>query len=126
MLTFDQLRRVNIARLPTFKNRHGQLAHSQPDGSDWSDAEWLQAVLGELGEFANLQKKRLRGDVTDEEFKREAANELADVQIYLDILAFRLGIDLGWATIEKFNAVSARVGSPVFIHIKLQSEDLEP
>jgi len=115
MLTFDHLRNANIARLPTFKNKHGVLAHSQADGSDWSDAEWLQAVLGELGEFANLQKKRLRGDLTKEEFLHEAKKELADVQIYLDILAFRLGIDLGAATIAKFNEVSMRVGSPIYL-----------
>ena len=115
MLTFDQLRAANIARLPTFKNKHGQLAHSRPDGSDWSNAEWLQALLGELGEFANLQKKFRRGDITQEKFLHEAKKELADVQIYLDLLAFRLGLDLGAATIAKFNEVSARVGSPIYL-----------
>lgn len=114
-LTFNTLREANKARLPTFKNAKGEPAHSQPDGSDWSDAQWLQAVLGELGEYANLRKKYDRGDIGPGTFLSAAAKELADIQTYLDILAFRLGVDLGRATIDKFNEVSRRVGSPIFI-----------
>ncbi len=114
-LTFNTLRGANVARLPTFKNQKGQPAHDQADGSDWSPAQWLQATVGELGEYANIRKKFERGDLTETEFLREAAKELADVQIYLDLLAFRLGIDLGNATMEKFNEVSERVGSPIRI-----------
>jgi len=110
-LTFGALRAANIARIPTFRDKHGRLCHNE-DGSDWSPAQWLQAVVGELGEYANVRKKFERGDLTEEEFKAAAASELADVQTYLDILAFRLGIDLGEATATKFNEVSRRVGSP--------------
>jgi hypothetical protein len=35
------------------------------------------------------------------------------VQTYLDILAFRAGVDLGEATLQKWNEVSDRVGSTV-------------
>jgi NTP pyrophosphatase (non-canonical NTP hydrolase) len=112
-LTFNQLRQANIARLPQFKNCHGEPAHSKPDGSDWSPAQWLQAVTGELGEYANLRKKFERGDVDADTFKINAAKELADIVTYLDILAMQLGIDLGDATIEKFNEVSERVGSSI-------------
>ncbi len=108
-LTFDQLRKANIKRLPQFKNKHMQPAHSEPDGSDWSPAQWLQAVVGELGEYANLRKKFERGDIDEKEFDREAADELADVQTYLDILAFRLNINLGEAVRDKFNRVSDRI-----------------
>lgn len=114
-LTFNTLRSANKARLPTFKNKHGLPAHSEPDGSDWSPAQWLQAMVGEIGEYANFRKKFERGDITEAEFQEAAAKELADVQIYLDLLAFRLGIDLGRATLEKFNEVSLRVHSPVHI-----------
>lgn len=124
-LTFNTLRGANQARLPQFKNKHGERAHSMPDGSDWTPAQWLQALTGELGEYANVRKKYERGDLTFEEFRCEAAKELADVQTYLDILAMRCldsdgsahptGIDLGRATVEKFNEVSARVGSAVYI-----------
>ena len=76
-------------------------------------AQWLQAVIGEIGEYANLRKKYERGDFTSEYFLREARDELADVQCYLDILAASLGIDLGEATRSKFNRVSERVYSDV-------------
>lgn len=114
-LTFSTLRGANLARIPTFRNKHGDLAHSESDGSDWSPAEWLQAMVGELGEYANKRKKFERGDLTEEEFSIEAAKELADVMIYLDILAYQVGVDLGQAVIDKFNEVSDRVNSPVKI-----------
>ena len=108
-LTFDALRAANMQRLPVFKNKHGEPAHSMADGSDWTRADWLEAIVGELGEYANNSKKFRRGDMSEAEFKAVASKELADVQTYLDILAFRLGIDLGRATIEKFNEVSRRI-----------------
>jgi len=108
-LTFDDLRNANKARLPLFKNRRGERAHSEPDGSDWCLAQWSNAVCGELGEAANYIKKIERGDMTLDEGRPLLAEELADVATYLDILAFRAGIDLGEATREKFNKVSKRV-----------------
>lgn len=114
-LKFSQLREANIRRLPLFRNKRGEYAHAKPDGSDWSDAEWLQAVVGELGEFANLRKKVLRGDLLMADALPELADELADVAIYLDLLAFRLGVDLGAAVASKFNRVSLRVAANVFV-----------
>ena len=112
-LTFDALRTANIMRLPLFKNAKGETAHAKVDGSDWSPAQWLQAAVGELGEYANVRKKYERGDIDAHTFKALAAKELADLQIYLDILAYQLGIDLGAATERKFNEVSDRVGCGV-------------
>lgn len=113
-LTFTALRQANRARLPQFKNRKGEPAHSTADGSDWSLGEWCNALCGELGEAANIIKKIRRGDMAlDGEGRQALADELADIQTYLDILAFRAGIDLGAATVSKFNHVSRRVGSPV-------------
>ena len=109
------LRAANIARLPRFKNPKGEPAHSKPDGSDWSLSAWSNAVLGELGEAANLIKKIERGDFTLEEKREELGKEFADVLTYLDILAFRAGVDLGSATIDKFNEVSKRVGAAVYL-----------
>lgn len=115
-LTFNVLRDANINRLPTFKNAKGLPAHSHPEGRDWSPAQWLQAVTGELGEYANIRKKFERGDIEEAEFKERAAKELADVVTYLDILAFQVGINLGQAVVNKFNEVSARIGSPVIMN----------
>lgn len=125
-LGFSTLREANRRRLPQFRNKHGELAHDKPDGSDWTPAQWLQAVVGELGEYANKRKKFERGDLSAEEFAVEAAKELADVATYLDLLALRCldtngtahptGVDLGEAVIEKFNEVSERVGARIRIH----------
>ena len=112
-LTFNTLRGGNIARLPEFRNANGGRAHSKDDGSDWSPAQWLQAVVGELGEYANMRKKVERGDFTMDEARPKIADELADVVIYLDILAFQLGVDLGEAVMGKWNRTSERVGSKI-------------
>lgn len=112
-LSFDKLRKANLKRLPEFKNSLGFPAHEMADGSDWSRAEWFEALVGEIGEYANMSKKYRRGDITRTEFMIAARKELADVQCYLDILAYQLGIDLGEATRSKFNEVSARIGVKV-------------
>jgi NTP pyrophosphatase (non-canonical NTP hydrolase) len=110
-LTFNALRAANLARLPLFQNGQGIAIHKE-DGSDWSDSDWMLAVLGELGELANLLKKKKRGDFTpaqELEIQQKIAKEFADVQCYLDIAAYRCGVDLGAATVSKWNEVSKRV-----------------
>lgn len=114
-LNFDELRQANLQRLPVFKNSKGQPAHSMIDGSDWSLGEWMNAVAGELGEAANIIKKIKRGDISLEEARPLLAKEFADILIYLDITAFRCGIDLGEATRDKFNEVSKRVDCDIFL-----------
>jgi hypothetical protein len=117
-LSFNILRAANTARLPTFKNAKGEISHPMRDGhcDNWSLNDWCTAVTGELGEAANILKKIKRGDFTLEEARAELAKELADVQTYLDLLALAAGIDLGQATIMKFNEVSERVGSIIGIY----------
>lgn len=104
-LTFQQLREANVQRL------HNDKYTACED--TWTHAHWVQALLGEFGELANLLKKVDRGDFPITEVKEEIEHELADIQTYLDILAYKLGVDLGQATITKFNIVSIRVGSDV-------------
>lgn len=114
-LTFNTLRSANVKRLPMFKNSKGGPAHSKADGSDWSLGEWCNAVLGELGEAANIIKKVQRGDLSLAEAKASLADEYADVVTYMDLLAFRTGVNLGEAVISKWNRVSKRVGAPLCI-----------
>lgn len=114
-LTFNTLREANIARLPQFKNRKGEPAHSEPDGSDWKLSAWCNAVTGEIGEAANLIKKIERGDMSLDEARLLLAKEFADVVTYLDILAWRAGVNLGQATMDKWNEISARVDCPLRI-----------
>ncbi len=110
-LTFRTLRDANLKRLPLFRDAKGRQCHDKADGSDWLPSQWLQAVVGELGEYANLRKKVERGDLTIEEARPMLADELADV----DILASQLGVNLGDAVMSKWNRTSEKVGAPIYI-----------
>lgn len=79
--------------------------------ADWTIADWFMALEGEAGELGNQLKKVRRGDVAPDDPR--IAEELGDVQIYLDLLAAELGVNLGAATVAKFNATSEEIGSPV-------------
>lgn len=76
----------------------------------WSPTDWACALAGETGEACNLIKKLHRGEDINIE---EIGKELADVVIYADLLATRLGLNLGDCVKEKFNEVSDRVGSNI-------------
>lgn len=105
-LTFKQLRNANQTRLAlNFSQCH-----------DWTAADWMTALTGEVGELANMLKKRRTGQVVIPDVEIE--KEIADIQIYLDLLALFLKVDLAQATISKFNEVSQRswVNSPVRLY----------
>lgn len=100
MTTFQTLRNRNVDRC---EDVFGKLY-------DWSPTDWACAMAGECGEACNLIKKLRRGEeisVTD------IGEELADVVIYVDLLAARLGINLNDAVVAKFNKVSAKRGSEI-------------
>lgn len=85
--------------------------------SSWSGSDWMVAVLGELGEAANILKKlnRVRDGVpgnkdTPENLQKKFAHELADAYVYLDLLCQAHGIDLEVAVEEVFEAKSAEIG----------------
>lgn len=99
-LTFEELRLANVERCE----------QSFHPCDDWTPSDWFMATAGELGEAGNLLKKVRRGEPQQ---RGAIADELADTLIYLDLLAHRLGIDLGEAVRSKFNVVSDRVGSEV-------------
>jgi len=109
-LTFAFLRRRNVQRCE-------DVFHPL---RDWSPTDWACAMAGEAGELCNVVKKMRRLDGADakddtpdrrDSLTVEAAVELADTVIYADLVAARLGIDLGRAVIAKFNAVSVTRGS---------------
>lgn len=74
------------------------------------------AIAGEVGEACNIIKKIERGDFTDSELTQafvDLGKELADVVTYADIIASKIGRNLGTCVRDKFNEVSDRVGSDV-------------
>jgi NTP pyrophosphatase (non-canonical NTP hydrolase) len=120
-LTFDELRKANVERCE-------QSFHPV---NEWSPSDWANAMAGEVGEVCNLVKKLRRLGATPESIPHadspsgqlilsrarvDIGRELADVVIYADLLAARLGISLEGAVTQKFNEVSDRVGSKVLIN----------
>lgn len=112
-LDFDSLRYTNVLRcVKSFKH--------PLDG--WSAAEWSNAAAGEMGEACNLTKKMIRhrdGVVGNEgedknldTLREKLADEIADVVIYLDLLAASQSINLGAAVIKKFNKTSEKITAP--------------
>lgn len=86
--------------------------------SDWGLPDWGNALAGETGELCNLIKKARRTLPTDpslEDLKDDMAHELADIVTYADLIANKLGVDLGQAVREKFNIVSKRRNSSVIL-----------
>lgn len=110
-LLFTVLRHANVDRCESAVFNHKL--------NDWTPAQYGCALAGEVGELCNLIKKDFRG--LDKVTKKELADEIADVAIYLDLLAARLGISLGRAISDKFNATSVKRGS--HIRISHQSSD---
>lgn len=83
----------------------------------WTEAEWFTALAGEVGELGGVIKERLRNrdrvpgkGMGEDEIRAALANEIADVAIYLDLLAQRCGIDLSSAIEAKFARKSAEIG----------------
>lgn len=104
-----RLRRLNLQRVPYFGH----------ELRDWSGPTWGNALAGETGELCNVLKKLHRGDFGLDESAQywEAVRdllkpEIADVAIYLDLLAVSFGVDLQEAIREKWNASSEKVGFP--------------
>lgn len=115
-MDWDDLRTANLERVREFG--HGGL-------DEWDAPRWFMALVGEVGELGNLLKKVERGDFALDSImprtmgkrtvRQEVADELADIQIYLDLLAARLGIRLDVATHDKFNSKSRSIGSDVML-----------
>lgn len=129
-LAFEELRAANVARCNIWHNGF-------PGDEEWNAADWSNAMGGEAGEVAeaielllltvhfsnvtgkaqDVVKKLRREDEgfvgntkTREELLADVAKELADVVCYADLLACKLGIDLGESIVSKFNEVSDRNG----------------
>lgn len=88
--------------------------------ASWSLSDWLTATMGELGEAANIAKKlnRVRDGIpgnkeTPEELQAAFRKEVADVFIYLDLLAQSQGFHLEDAVRDKFNETSRKIGCPI-------------
>lgn len=101
MTQFAQLRAATISR------------EAEWDPDHRFDLSFLgNATAGEVGEACNIIKKLERerlGFKGSRASIDELAEELADVILYIDIIAMRLNINLWDAIVSKFNAVSDKL-----------------
>jgi NTP pyrophosphatase (non-canonical NTP hydrolase) len=113
MMMFDNFSALNRKRCESPQGFNHAL-------NSWSLSDWMMAVLGELGEAANIAKKlnRVRDSIpgnnlTTEELRTALADEIADTFIYLDLLAQSQGFNLREIVCDKFNRTSQKLG---FLH----------
>jgi len=104
MLTLEELQRTSKARTQTWnKGKPAPLSFH------------MMELAGETGEACNAAKKLARLEMGWEGGSDERENlteELADVVICAAIAAHEIGIDLGDAVIQKFNATSIKHNFP--------------
>lgn len=107
------LEHLNIANVERCEQSYHAL-------SDWELTDWATAAAGEMGEVCGVVKKIRRISSNSEDaldafpdLLEPLGDEIANVVIYLDLLATRAGINLASAIRRKFNATSDKVGSTV-------------
>ena len=118
-LTIDEITAANVDRCK-------QWHLGYPTDDNWSLADWSNAMCGEAGEAANVVKKWRRHqtgtstprDPSVYELRDALADEIADVFLYLNLLAVKADIDMDAAIARKFNVVSERQGFPRRLHVR--------
>jgi NTP pyrophosphatase (non-canonical NTP hydrolase) len=114
-ISFEQFSQINRGRCESPQGFNHKL-------SDWSTSDWFVALMGELGEAANVAKKlnRVRdgipGNKEDaQQLHENLRKELGDAFIYLDLLCQSQGFSIFEAAIEVFNAKSDEIKCPIKI-----------
>lgn len=114
-LTFERFSRINRERCESENGFNHKLG-------SWSTSDWFLAIVGEIGEAANIAKKLNRyrdgipgNKMSKEELEAKLRQELGDVFVYLDLLAQSVGISIEDAAVEVFNAKSNELGCPIVI-----------
>jgi len=116
-MNLEKFSKVNLERCTSPEGFNHSL-------ESWSEAEWTNAILGELGEAANLTKKLLRhrdgvaGNVKPEDqdvdyLRRQAAHEIIDAMIYADLTIQRLGFNTAELLKGVFNRKSDQLGCSI-------------
>ncbi len=106
-LTFNVLREANRRR------------QQEWPGNEKASFEFrVIEVAGEYGELCEAIKKFLRAEYGikgTSATKEDIAAEIGDLLVSLDLLADKLGIDLGEAVRRKFNATSEKYGMRTYL-----------
>jgi NTP pyrophosphatase (non-canonical NTP hydrolase) len=111
-MTFGQFSEANRVRCESPQGFNHALG-------SWDTSDWFLAVLGELGEAANVGKKlnRVRDGIvgnkeTPDQLRDKLRKEIGDAFVYLDLLAQAHGFNIADAAVEVFNAKSVEIGYP--------------
>lgn len=111
-MTFGQFSEANRARCESPQGFNHPL-------TGWSTSDWMTALVGEVGEAANVVKKlnRVRDGVpgnklSADELRDQLRKELGDVYVYLDLMSQSLGFSIADAAAEVFNSKSDEIGYP--------------
>lgn len=111
-MTFGQFSEANRARCESPQGFNHPL-------TGWSSSDWMTALVGEVGEAANVVKKLNRyrdgvpgNKVSEQDLRDQLRRELGDVFVYLDLMAQSLGFTIADAATEVFNTKSADIGYP--------------
>lgn len=113
MNTLEQLENINVERAKIFPDYKYLL--------EGNVLYFANAMAGECGEFCNMLKKMTRGD----EFDRDGftditpyliCKELADIIIYAEFITSIYGYSLSTILREKFNEISLKKKSDLFIN----------
>jgi NTP pyrophosphatase (non-canonical NTP hydrolase) len=114
-LTFEAFSAANLERCESPEG----FAH---DLHAWSASDWMTALVGEVGEAANIIKKLnryrdgARGNNESEDALRvKLRKELGDVFVYLDLICISQGFTVRDAAVEVFNDKSRQIGYPVLL-----------
>lgn len=114
-LTFAAFARANRERCESPQGFNHDLG-------SWTASDWVTAIVGELGEAANIVKKlnRYRDNIpgnkeTADALRAKLRREIGDTFVYLDLLCQSLGFVVSEAAVEVFNAKSEEIGYPVVL-----------
>lgn len=118
MLTYTDLREANVKRTQRWEPGF-------PEKSAWDADYWLLALLGEIGETANVVKKLNRieiglpgaKDPKKHKLVRMLGDELADVILYADLYAAFLGV--GVLLPRGIAAIKPEVSTPCALTLDL-------
>ncbi len=112
-LTFLEFSKINCERCESPQGFNQLLC-------SWSASDWMTALVGEIGEAANVIKKlnRVRDGIpgnkaSPELLRDQLRKELGDVFVYLDLLCQAHGFSVAEAAVEVFNAKSDELGCPI-------------
>jgi NTP pyrophosphatase (non-canonical NTP hydrolase) len=110
-LTFSQFSSINRHRCESIEGYCHPLRI-------WSTSDWFMAIMGELGEAANVAKKlnRHRDGIPNKEsvpeLKAKLRKEMGDMFVYYDLACQSLGLDVAEIVMEVFDSKSKEIGYP--------------